>query len=162
MPFVEEVMVGCDDPSRSTIVSIFGGDTDGNGDDRRLRSYLRDPPVVMNISFSLNASKSERGAVQEILSIGDKFYALPCSRLPANRTTLPPVQSHSLFRPSFLSLSSSPSFAMSSPDARPKGHSRHDTALIHGLSASEVQKLSEACVEAKRRAYCKSISLPII
>nr|POF26183.1 cytidine deaminase [Quercus suber] len=35
-----------------------------------------------------------------------------------------------------------------------KGHSRHDTALIHGLSASEVQELSEACIEAKARAYC--------
>ncbi|KAK5738367.1 hypothetical protein LTR17_006086 [Elasticomyces elasticus] len=35
-----------------------------------------------------------------------------------------------------------------------KGHSRHDTALIHGLSASDVQKLSETCIEAKRRAYC--------
>lgn len=44
---------------------------------------------------------------------------------------------------------------MSSPDSKPKGHQRHDTALIHGLSASEVQKLSEACVEAKGRAYCK-------
>ncbi|KAI7026798.1 hypothetical protein KC355_g524 [Hortaea werneckii] len=35
-----------------------------------------------------------------------------------------------------------------------KGHSRHDTALIHGLSTSEVQQLSEACIEAKGRAYC--------
>ncbi|CAK1355416.1 Cytidine deaminase [Cercospora beticola] len=35
-----------------------------------------------------------------------------------------------------------------------RGHSRHDTALIHGLSQSEVQKLSEACIEAKGRAYC--------
>lgn len=44
---------------------------------------------------------------------------------------------------------------MSSPDSKPKGHQRHDTALIHGLSASEVSRLSEACVEAKSRAYCK-------
>ncbi|KAF2770317.1 cytidine deaminase [Teratosphaeria nubilosa] len=35
-----------------------------------------------------------------------------------------------------------------------RGHQRHDTALIHGLSASEVQKLSEGCVEAKGRTYC--------
>ncbi|TKA22549.1 hypothetical protein B0A50_08090 [Salinomyces thailandicus] len=35
-----------------------------------------------------------------------------------------------------------------------KGHSRHDTALIHGLSASEVATLSESCIEAKTRAYC--------
>ena len=44
---------------------------------------------------------------------------------------------------------------MSSPESKPKGHQRHDTALIHGLSASEVAKLSEACIEAKGRAYCK-------
>ncbi|KAI6792893.1 cytidine deaminase [Hortaea werneckii] len=37
---------------------------------------------------------------------------------------------------------------------QPKGHSRHDTALIHGLTTSEVQQLSEACIEAKGRAYC--------
>ena len=37
-----------------------------------------------------------------------------------------------------------------------KGHSRHDTALIHGLSASDVQKLSETCIEAKARAYCEN------
>ncbi|KAK5131903.1 hypothetical protein LTR08_000491 [Meristemomyces frigidus] len=35
-----------------------------------------------------------------------------------------------------------------------KGHARHDTALIHGLSGSEVQTLSETCIEAKGRAYC--------
>lgn len=35
------------------------------------------------------------------------------------------------------------------------GHARHDTALIHGLSATEVQTLSEACIEAKSKAYCK-------
>ncbi|KAK5127147.1 hypothetical protein LTR85_008507 [Meristemomyces frigidus] len=38
--------------------------------------------------------------------------------------------------------------------AQTKGHSRHDTALIHGLSASEVQRLSETCIEAKSKAYC--------
>ncbi|EMC93450.1 hypothetical protein BAUCODRAFT_125305 [Baudoinia panamericana UAMH 10762] len=35
-----------------------------------------------------------------------------------------------------------------------KGHARHDTALIHSLTSSEVQSLSEACIEAKRKAYC--------
>ncbi|CAK4033900.1 related to cytidine deaminase [Lecanosticta acicola] len=35
-----------------------------------------------------------------------------------------------------------------------KGHARHDTALIHGLSSSEVQTLSDSCTEAKSRAYC--------
>ncbi|KXL47195.1 hypothetical protein M433DRAFT_548340 [Acidomyces richmondensis BFW] len=35
-----------------------------------------------------------------------------------------------------------------------KGHSRHDTALIHGLSTSEVDKLSAACIDAKAKAYC--------
>ncbi|KAK5117614.1 hypothetical protein LTR62_005037 [Meristemomyces frigidus] len=35
-----------------------------------------------------------------------------------------------------------------------KGHSRHDTALIHGLSATEVQRLWETCIEAKAKAYC--------
>ncbi|KXT04634.1 hypothetical protein AC578_2097 [Pseudocercospora eumusae] len=34
------------------------------------------------------------------------------------------------------------------------GHARHDTALIHGLSQSDVQKLSESCVDAKSKAYC--------
>ncbi|EME89334.1 uncharacterized protein MYCFIDRAFT_71480 [Pseudocercospora fijiensis CIRAD86] len=34
------------------------------------------------------------------------------------------------------------------------GHARHDTALIHGLSSSDVQKLSESCVDAKSKAYC--------
>ena len=46
----------------------------------------------------------------------------------------------------------SPSLNMSTPT---RGHSRHDTALIHGLSTSEVQRLSETCIEAKSRAYCK-------
>ena len=41
-----------------------------------------------------------------------------------------------------------------SPDFQ-RGHARHETALIHGLSQAEVQKLSESCVEAKGRAYCK-------
>lgn len=36
------------------------------------------------------------------------------------------------------------------------GHSRSDTALIYGLSTTEVDKLAEACVEAKSKAYCKS------
>ncbi|KAK3065847.1 hypothetical protein LTR53_017968 [Teratosphaeriaceae sp. CCFEE 6253] len=35
-----------------------------------------------------------------------------------------------------------------------KGHNGNDTALKHGLSASDVHKLSEACIEAKGRAYC--------
>ncbi|KAM0714873.1 hypothetical protein Q7P37_009337 [Cladosporium fusiforme] len=39
------------------------------------------------------------------------------------------------------------------------GHARHDTALIHGLSTTEVQKLSEACVEAKAKAYSNSTQL---
>jgi hypothetical protein len=34
------------------------------------------------------------------------------------------------------------------------GHSRQDTALIHGLSTTEVDKLAESCVEAKSKAYC--------
>jgi cytidine deaminase len=34
------------------------------------------------------------------------------------------------------------------------GHSRSDTALIYGLSTTEVDKLAEACVEAKSKAYC--------
>ncbi|CAD0114919.1 unnamed protein product [Aureobasidium uvarum] len=43
---------------------------------------------------------------------------------------------------------------MSAPSVPSKPqHSRHDTALIHGLSTSEVQALSEACIEAKERAY---------
>ncbi|GAB7364458.1 hypothetical protein MBLNU230_g5268t1, partial [Neophaeotheca triangularis] len=41
-----------------------------------------------------------------------------------------------------------------STTANRSGHSRHDTALIHGLSTTEVQQLHEACVEAKGRAYC--------
>ena len=52
------------------------------------------------------------------------------------------------------SLSSSSTMSSSPPPSKP-GHSRHETALIHGLSQSEVQKLSEACVEAKSRAYCQ-------
>ena len=52
--------------------------------------------------------------------------------------------------------SSLPLFEMSAPSVPSKPqHSRHDTALIHGLSTSEVQALSEACIEAKERAYCK-------
>ncbi|KAK4560826.1 hypothetical protein LTR86_005406 [Recurvomyces mirabilis] len=38
--------------------------------------------------------------------------------------------------------------------SQPKGHSRHDTALIHGLAAADVQRLSEVCIEAKAKAYC--------
>ncbi|KAF1346667.1 cytidine deaminase-like protein [Delphinella strobiligena] len=33
-------------------------------------------------------------------------------------------------------------------------HSRHDTALIHGLSATEVEMLSTGAIEAKDKAYC--------
>ncbi|KAK4984904.1 hypothetical protein LTR50_006310 [Elasticomyces elasticus] len=33
-------------------------------------------------------------------------------------------------------------------------HSHHDLALIHGLSATEVQTLTARCIEAKDRAYC--------
>lgn len=40
--------------------------------------------------------------------------------------------------------------------AKVKGHVRHETALRHGLTTTEVQSLSEACIEAKSRAYCKS------
>ena len=36
---------------------------------------------------------------------------------------------------------------MSDPLKPKSGHARHDTALIHGLSASEVQSLSEACID---------------
>ncbi|KAK3691634.1 hypothetical protein LTR37_018513 [Vermiconidia calcicola] len=44
---------------------------------------------------------------------------------------------------------------MSSPPGKSKpGHTRHGTALIHGLSSSDVQKLAKTCVEAKTRAYC--------
>ncbi|KAF2481093.1 cytidine deaminase-like protein [Neohortaea acidophila] len=35
-----------------------------------------------------------------------------------------------------------------------RGHTRQDTALMHGLSTTEVQKVWEACDEAKSRAYC--------
>ncbi|CAD0031834.1 unnamed protein product, partial [Aureobasidium pullulans] len=39
---------------------------------------------------------------------------------------------------------------MSAPSVPSKPqHSRHDTALIHGLSTSEVQALSEACIGSK-------------
>ncbi|GAB7352734.1 hypothetical protein MBLNU459_g3088t2 [Dothideomycetes sp. NU459] len=44
---------------------------------------------------------------------------------------------------------------MSDPSiVRKPSHSRHDTALIHGLSTSDVQALSKASIEAKERAYC--------
>ncbi|KAF2147679.1 cytidine deaminase [Myriangium duriaei CBS 260.36] len=33
-------------------------------------------------------------------------------------------------------------------------HSRHDTALIHGLSTAEFARLTEVCTEAKSKAYC--------
>jgi hypothetical protein len=63
------------------------------------------------------------------------------------------LYSSSLLLPSLFSL-----FEMSAPSVPSKPqHSRHDTALIHGLSTSEVQALSEACIEAKERAYCKSL-----
>lgn len=54
--------------------------------------------------------------------------------------------------PPLLSLSPS---AMSDESDYQRGHARHDTALIHGLSQAEVQKLSASCVEAKSRAYCE-------
>ncbi|KAF1823763.1 cytidine deaminase [Dissoconium aciculare CBS 342.82] len=40
------------------------------------------------------------------------------------------------------------------PTQAKPGHARHDTALIHGLSSADVQKLSEMSIEAKARAYC--------
>jgi cytidine deaminase len=43
------------------------------------------------------------------------------------------------------------------PTQTKPGHSRHDTALIHGLSTGEVQKLSEKSIEAKAKAYCKAL-----
>ncbi|WPG98873.1 hypothetical protein R9X50_00167200 [Acrodontium crateriforme] len=43
---------------------------------------------------------------------------------------------------------------MSSPNKSKLGHARHDTALIYGLSTTEVERLNESCVEAKARAYC--------
>ncbi|GAB7342441.1 hypothetical protein MBLNU457_g0649t1 [Dothideomycetes sp. NU457] len=42
---------------------------------------------------------------------------------------------------------------MNSHPSKPM-HSRHDTALIHGLSGTEVQTLSETSSEAKSKAYC--------
>lgn len=65
----------------------------------------------------------------------------------------PPLPSPSLPFPS-LPFSLSPS-AMSDESDYQRGHARHDTALIHGLSQAEVQKLSASCVEAKSRAYCE-------
>lgn len=38
-----------------------------------------------------------------------------------------------------------------------RGHTRQDTALMHGLSTTEVQKVWEACDEAKSRAYCAAL-----
>ncbi|KAL1302473.1 hypothetical protein AAFC00_002864 [Neodothiora populina] len=43
--------------------------------------------------------------------------------------------------------------ADSSTPSKPT-HARHDTALIHGLSTSEVDALSSAAAEAKAKAYC--------
>ncbi|KAK4507969.1 hypothetical protein PRZ48_001704 [Zasmidium cellare] len=43
---------------------------------------------------------------------------------------------------------------MSSTTSSKPGHARHDTALIHGLSSTEVQRLSETSIEAKAKAYC--------
>jgi len=37
-------------------------------------------------------------------------------------------------------------------------HSQQETTPIHGLSASDIRKLSESCIEAKGRAYCKYTS----
>jgi len=45
------------------------------------------------------------------------------------------------------------SFTMNSYPSKPM-HSRHDTALIHGLSGTEVQTLSDTSIEAKSKAYC--------
>ncbi|KJX95834.1 cytidine deaminase like protein [Zymoseptoria brevis] len=42
---------------------------------------------------------------------------------------------------------------MSSP-TKSRGHARSDTALIYGLSATDVQSLQDKCTEAKARAYC--------
>lgn len=44
------------------------------------------------------------------------------------------------------------------PSRGKPGHIRHETALIHGLSTSEVQKLAETCVAAKDKAYFKCSS----
>lgn len=70
-------------------------------------------------------------------------------RLQSSRNTLP--QATSINR-----LPNPNSLPLLPPSSTMPGHSRSDTALIYGLSTTEVEKLAEACVDAKSKAYCTS------
>jgi hypothetical protein len=73
-----------------------------------------------------------------------QIYTVQVSNLHA---TILPLSHH---------LTQSDLFFPLSPSSTMPGHSRSDTALIYGLSTTEVEKLAEACVEAKSKAYCTS------
>lgn len=73
---------------------------------------------------------------------------------------LPPSEIHRIrYIPIFYVQFCLPSIAMSNATGEAKrGHTRQDTALMHGLSTTEVQKVWEACDEAKSRAYCAALT----